>query len=112
MREIKAAGTTDVMRAMDYFVFRTRRELGALTTVLNGLEAFVLAGGIGENAWHIREEICAGFEWLGMELDPARNRADETIISLDRSRVRVFMIHTNEEAVIARHAARLVGGET
>ena len=105
VREIEAAGTRDAMRAIDYFVFRTRRELGALTAVLNGLDAFVLAGGIGENAWHIREEICSGFEWLGMELDRARNKANETIISSDRSRVRVFAISTDEEAVIAEHAS-------
>jgi acetate kinase len=96
------------MQAIDYFVHRIRRELGSMAVVLSGLDAVVFCGGIGENAWRIRERICSGFEWLGMELDVTRNQAGETVISSDRSRARVFVIKTDEEMTIARHTARLL----
>lgn len=108
MRELEAAGTPEAMQAIDYFVFRIRRELGAMTAVLSGLDAVAFCGGIGENAWRIRERVCRDFEWLGIELDDGRNQANEMVISSDRSRVRVFVIHTNEEMMIARHTARLL----
>ncbi len=108
MRELEAAGTPEAMQAIDYFVFRIRRELGSMTAILSGLDALVFCGGIGENAWRIREGVCQGFEWLGIELDDIRNQAGEMIVSSDRSRVRVFIIHTNEEMMIARHTARLL----
>ena len=108
MRELEAAGTPQAMQAIDYFVYRIRRELGSMAVVLSGLDAVVFCGGIGENAWRIRERVCAGFEWLGVELDEARNQTGETVISSDRSRVRVFVIKTNEEMTIARHTARLL----
>jgi acetate kinase len=108
MRELGAAGTPRAMQAIDYFVFRIRRELGAMAAVLSGLDAVVFCGGIGENAWRIRERVCQGFEWLGLELDEQRNQSGETVISSDQSRARVFVIKTNEEMTIARHTARLL----
>ena len=108
MRLIEASGSPEALQAIDYFVFRVKRELGGMAAVLSGLDAVVFCGGIGENAAHIRERICQGSEWLGLELDEARNRAGETVISTDRSRVRVLVIRTNEEAMIARHTARLL----
>jgi acetate kinase len=65
-------------------------------------------GGIGESAWRIRDRVYQGFEWLGVELDEMRNQAGATVVSSGRSRVRVFVIHTNEEMMIARHATRLL----
>ena len=110
MRELEAAGTPEAQQAIAYFVSRIRRELGAMAAILSGLDAVVFCGGIGENAWRIRDRVCRGFEWLGIELDEIRNQTGEMIISSDRSRVRVFIIHTNEEMMIARHTARLLGG--
>ena len=81
-----------------------------MAAILSGLDALVFCGGIGENAWRIRERICQGFEWLGIELDEARNQAGGTIVSSERSRVRVLVIPTNEEMMIARHTARLLAG--
>jgi acetate kinase len=80
-----------------------------MVAILSGLDALVFCGGIGENGRNIRERVCQGFEWIGIELDEARNRSGDMIISSDRSRVRVFIIHTNEEMMIARHTARLLG---
>jgi acetate kinase len=108
MRELEAAGTPQATQAIDYFVYRIRRELGSMAVVLSGLDAVAFCGGIGENAWRIRERICFGLEWLGVELDEARNQAGETVISSDRSRARVFVIKTDEEMTIARHTARLL----
>ena len=96
-------------QAIDYFVFRVRRELGAMIAVLSGLDAITFCGGIGENAVMIRDRILAGFEWIGIEIDDARNRAGALVISSERSRVKVFVVPTNEEAMIARHTLRLVG---
>ena len=110
MRELEVSDAPEAARAIEYFVFRCRRELGAMLAVLNGIDAVVFAGGIGEHAAHVRELICAGFEWLGLELDPHRNRHNETVISSDRSRCRVFVIRTDEEAVIARHTLALLRG--
>lgn len=113
MRELEAAGTPEAGRAIDYFVFRIRRELGAMVAILAGLDALVFCGGIGENAWRVRERVCQDFGWIGLELDETQNRAGETIISSYRSRVRVFIIRTNEELMIARHAAakrQAIGG--
>jgi acetate kinase len=108
MRELEKAGTPEAMQAIDYFVFRIRRELGSMAAILSGLDAVVFCGGIGEHAWRIRDLVCRGFEWLGLELDETRNQAGATVISSDRSRARVFVIPTDEEMMIARHTARLL----
>lgn len=108
MRELERAGTPEAAQAIDYFVDRIKRELGAMAAVLAGLDALVFCGGIGEHAWRIRERVCQGFEWLGIDLDESRNRAGETVISADGSRVRVFIVNTDEDMMIARHTARLI----
>lgn len=111
VRELLRSERPEAREALDYFVFWVRRELGAMTAILNGIDALVFCGGIGENAVPIREEICAGLDWLGLELDSQRNRASQTVISSTRSRVRAFVIHTDEERMIARHTASLLHGE-
>ena len=108
MRILEEADTIESRRAIDYFVYRIRRELGGLVAILSGLDALVFCGGIGENAWRIRERVCQDLGWLGLELDESRNRAGETVISSDKSRARVFIIRTNEELMIASHAAETV----
>ncbi|MGB0696425.1 MAG: acetate/propionate family kinase [Rhodospirillaceae bacterium] len=108
LREIEASPSPEAAQAIDYFVFRIRRELGAMLTVLGGIDALVFCGGIGENAIQVRQRICEGMDWLGIELDHHRNRNSETVISSDRSRARVFVIKTDEEAMIATHTERLL----
>jgi len=78
-----------------------------MAAVLGGLDAVVFTGGIGENAASIRERICDDMDWLGMELEETRNRKNEEIISSDRSRVRIFVLPTNEELMIARHVVEV-----
>lgn len=102
MRELEASDRPEAREAIEYFVFRIRRELGGLAAVLKGLDAVVFCGGIGEHAWQVRERVLEGMEWIGIELDRTANRANAQTISSERSRVRVFMIPTDEEAMIAR----------
>jgi acetate kinase len=108
MRELEASPSREAGQAIEYFVFRIRRELGGLAAALEGLDAVVFCGGIGENSWRIREDVLEGMEWLGIELDRTANRARAQLISTARSRVQVFVIPTDEEAMIARHTLRLV----
>jgi len=103
MRELEAAGTAEANQAIEYFISRIRRELGGFAAVLKGLDAMVFCGGIGENSWHVRERVLEGMEWIGVELDRTANRVGADIISTERSPVRLFVIRTNEEAMIARH---------
>ena len=108
MRTLEAAGTPEAEQAIDYFVFRVRRELGGLTAVLGGLDALVFTGGIGENSRKVRQRICEGLGWLGIELDRLRNEQNARVISTELSRVRLFVLPTDEESVIARAAADLM----
>jgi acetate kinase len=103
MRELEASPERGAHQAIEYFVFRIRRELGGLAAVLKGLDAMVFCGGIGEHAWRIRESVLEDMEWIGIELDRFANRDNAEVISSERSRVRVFVIPTDEEAMIARH---------
>lgn len=109
MRTLEAAGTDAANEAIDYFVFRIRRELGGLAAALGGLDALVFCGGIGENSRLIRERVCEGMGWIGLELDRRRNAAGDTLISTDLSRARIMVIPTDEELVIARAAGAFAG---
>jgi acetate kinase len=110
MRDLEASKDPRAKEAIDYFVFRIRREIGGMAAVLEGLDAIVFCGGIGENSASLREYVLEAMEWLGVELDPTRNRGKAEVISSDRSRVRVFVIPTNEELMIARHTSSLTAG--
>ena len=103
MRELEASDKPEAAQAIEYFVFRIRRELGGMAAVLKGLDAVVFCGGIGEHAWRVRERVLEGMEWIGIELDRFANRDSAQVISSERSRVRVFVIPTDEEVMIARH---------
>jgi acetate kinase len=108
MRELEASDKVEAQQAIEYFVFRIRRELGGMAAVLKGIDAFVFCGGIGENAWQVRQRVLEGMEWIGIELDRFANRANAQVISSERSRVRVFVIPTDEEMMIARHTVAVV----
>lgn len=105
MRDLESSDHPHAKQAIDYFVFRVRREIGAMAAVLGGLDAIVFCGGIGENSRLVRECTLEAMEWIGIELDLDRNRENAEIISSERSRVRAFIIRTNEELMIARHTA-------
>jgi len=109
MRELLASDDPRAAQALDYFVFRIRRELGAMAAVLGGLDTVVFCGGIGENSAVIRQRICDGFQWFDLVLDDAANRAGAHDISTPDSHVCVLRIETDEEQMIARHVAALNG---
>jgi acetate kinase len=100
--------------AIEIFCYRARKYIGSYLAAMNGAEGIVFTGGIGENSAEIRERICAGLSWLGIELDAERNSTNGTgskgQISSDSSRVSVFVIPTNEELLIARDTVRVVSG--
>ena len=101
MRTLEASQTPEAAQALDYYVFRVRRELGAMAAVLGGLDALVFCGGVGENSATLRERICADMHWLGIELDPARNAAGQMRVS-NGGTAQVLVVPTDEERVIAR----------
>jgi acetate kinase len=95
--------------AIDLFVYRIRREMGSLIAALGGVDAIVFTGGIGENAAPVRERVCQDAAWLGVELDAGANAKGGPRISTAASRVKAWVIQTNEELMIARHTRRVIG---
>ena len=109
MRTLEASDRTEARQAIDYFVFRIQRELGAMAAAMGGIDAFVFCGGIGENSALIRDRVCERAGWMGIEIDHNRNNDHERVISSEMSRTTVMVIPTNEELVIARAARDLAG---
>jgi acetate kinase len=95
--------------AVDYFVYRVTKEIGALAAVLGGLDALVFTAGIGENSAEIRARICRASAWIGIDLDPEANERNTTRISRVGSRISAWVVPTNEELMIARHTGALLG---
>jgi len=109
MRALIGSSDPGARLAVDYFVYRAAKEIGALTAVLGGLDALVFTAGIGENSPEIRERICHASSWLGVKLDPEANAARGPCISRSESNVSAWVIPTNEELMIARHTGALLG---
>lgn len=109
MRDLLASDTSEAQQAIDYYVFRARREIGALSAVLGGIDALVFCGGIGENAAPVRARIVEGLEYLGISVDSECNRRN--VRDIGSGSTRVMVIPTDEERVIARavnHAISLI----
>lgn len=109
MRDLLGRTEPDARLAVDYFVYRAAKEIGALTAVLGGIDGLVFTAGIGENSPEIRQRICDACAWLGVELDETANRNRGQEISNASSKVSVWVIPTNEELMIARHTGSLLG---
>jgi acetate kinase len=108
--ELRATGNASAAMAVEMFCYQARKTIGALAATLGGLDQLVFTAGIGENAPLIRALICHGLEYLGIELDPAKNNAHAWTISAEQSRCRVQVVPTNEDLMIARHTYTLVFG--
>ncbi len=110
MRELLASADPQAAQAIDYYVTRVRRELGAMAALGGGLDGIVFTGGIGENAAPIRSMVLADMRWLGIEPDAERNglarAVDDAVITTDDSALTVRVMATDEERMIARHCAR------
>jgi len=109
MRELLDAATPAARTAVDYYVYRAAKEIGALAAVLGGIDGLVFTAGIGENSAPIRERIAKASRWLGIELDSRANAEGGPRISRPGSAASAWVIPTDEERMIARHTGALLG---
>src|SRR5205823_8082817 len=111
LRDIESAvasGDPRAQLALDVFVAAVRHYLGAYLLLLNGADAIVFTGGIGENSSTIRSTVCADLDWFGIKLDPIRNHEakGEVPIHSVTSRAQIWIMPTNEELIVARQAKK------
>ncbi|MFL6256408.1 MAG: acetate/propionate family kinase [Pyrinomonadaceae bacterium] len=109
MRDLLGRGEPEARLAVDYFVYRAAREIGALAAVMGGVDGLVFTAGIGENSAEVRRRICEASRWLGLELDAEANEGRGPRISTPHSKVSAWVVPTNEELMIARHTGALLG---
>ena len=111
LRDLLAREPDDVRaaEAVALFCYQAKKWIGSFAAALGGLDTLVFAGGIGENAALIRERICDGLGFLGIELDSKRNAKNAGLISIDGGLVAVRVIRTDEEVMIARSVVRVFG---
>lgn len=109
LEDAAAKGNDKAQLALDMFCYQVRRYIGAYAAAMGGVDAIVFTAGVGENDITTRAKVCAGLEFLGVKIDADRNnvRGKDTEISAADSKVKVFLIPTNEELVIARDTNRL-----
>jgi acetate kinase len=109
MRDLLGNSDPRACLAVNYFVYRAAKEIGAMSAALRGIDGLVFTAGIGENSAEIRRRICESSAWLGIELDERANARNDLRISASGSRVSVWAMPTNEELIIARHTGLLLG---
>jgi len=111
MRELLSRENEDdrCRLAVAIYCYAIRKQIGAYAAALEGIDALVFTGGIGEHAAPVRARICEGLQFLDLALDDRRNAANERVISTTGSRVAVRVIPTDEEAVIADAGYALLG---
>ena len=110
MRELLNAEQVDdaAKQAVELFCYQARKNIGALSVVLGGLDTLVFTGGIGEHSSEIRSRICSGLEFLGIRVDKRKNSKNSSVISQKRGEVEIRIIKTNEELMIARHTMKIL----
>jgi acetate kinase len=111
LEEAAEKGNLRAKLAIDVLTYEVRKYIGAFAAAMGGLDALSFAGGIGENSWRVREEATRGLEFLEIRLDRERNRAGasgDRIISASDSEVKILVIYTNEEEIVARETRRLL----
>ncbi len=110
LAEAEESGDRRAKLAIEMFCYRARKYIGAYLSAMNGADAIIFGGGIGENSAKIRSLICEQMNWCGIEIDEEKNSTHkgEGIISTDSSKVKVWVIPTNEELLIARDTVRLI----
>jgi acetate kinase len=111
VRVLQASDDPHAAEALDLFAYRTSQAIASHAVALEGFDALVFTAGIGEHAASVRAAICRRLAWLGLELDEAANHRHRPCISHPHSRVSAWVIPTNEEYVIARHAWALTAGD-
>ncbi|MGA2895524.1 MAG: acetate/propionate family kinase [Xanthobacteraceae bacterium] len=108
LRELESSAAPGALLALDYFVYRIGLNAGMLAAALGGLDAFVFTAGIGENSVAIRARVAEKLAWLGANFDPSANAAGNSLISQPSSPVRLYIVPTDEELMIARHTKSLL----
>ena len=111
MRVLLESEDSRAREAIDLFVYRINRELGSLAAALGGLDGLVFTAGVGENAAPIRERVCKQAQWLEIQLDAEANERGGPLISAPDSPVKVWVIPTNEESIIADHTRNILAQE-
>jgi acetate kinase len=116
MRDVENAakeGNEKAILALKMYNYRIKKYIGAYAAAMGGVDVIVFTAGVGENQISMREEACAGLEFLGIKIDKEKNniRGKEAEISTDDSRVKVWVVPTDEEIVIARDTMALVQGK-
>ena len=111
MRDLLDREPQDVRaaEAVALFCYQVKKWIGGFSAALGGLDTLVFAGGIGENAPPVRTRICAGLDFLGIELDEKKNASNSAVISIAASPVAVRVIRTDEERMIAELTFRVLG---
>lgn len=111
LRDKAKQGDERAMRTIFAFTYGIKKYIGAYAAAMGGVDVIVFTAGIGENSPETRAEACKGLDFLGVKIDPERNKvsAKEAIISSDNSRVKVMVIPTNEELMIAKDTAEISG---
>lgn len=109
MRTLRQSDDPRAREAIDLFIYRIVREIGSLSAALGGIDGLVFTGGIGMRDAKTRREVAAGCAWLGAELDEERNAGGDGLISTDSSRLPMWVVSTDEERVIARQTAAILG---
>lgn len=109
MRTLRGSDDPRAKEAIDLFIYRIVREIGSLAAALGGADGLVFTGGIGQRDAKTRREVAAGCAWLGAELDEGRNGGAEGLISTDSSKLPMWVVQTDEELVIARQTAGVLG---
>lgn len=108
MRTLEESTAPEAKAAIDYFVYRLKREVGAMAAAVGGLDGLVFTGGIGEHSKLVRARVCADLGFLGVAIDEERNAAHDLDIAATGASCRVMVVPTNEEAMIARETAALL----
>ncbi|MCX5833458.1 MAG: acetate/propionate family kinase [Deltaproteobacteria bacterium] len=111
MRTLLTSPDPRAAEAVELFVYRITRELGSLAAALGGLDAIVFTAGIGENSAPIRKRVCRSAEWLGLQFDEKANEAGGPCISREGSRLKAWVIPTDEELMIALHTRQALSGK-
>ncbi len=109
MRVLMESSEPRAAEAVDLFVYRICREIGSLTAAMGGLDGVIFTAGIGERSAAVREKVCNGAKWFGLEVDSAANKANAEKISTSTSRIPIFVLPTNEELMIAEHTLKAIG---
>lgn len=109
MRILEASNEGAAKLAIDYFVYRLGLSAGMLAAALGGIDGFIFTAGIGENSASIRARVAEKLAWLGTELDSRANASGKSVISTPQSRLKMYVIPTDEERMIAEHTLALLG---